>query len=354
MASQTVAYIEAAATALPAYGYSQEEIAQAVGSFFTNADGDSIAKIFKNTRVRRRYFAQPLAFYRQPQGFAQKNNDAVEKTCALGMAALDSLCQEAGLSLQDINQLVVVNSTCLATPTLDALLLHKTDLPKTCQRTPLFGLGCVGGAAGLARAAALVGHRAQGVCALLAVELCGHTFNQSDQSSKNLIATALFGDGAASVLLRSQRTFQAKAKIVATGSMTFPDSIGVMGWHFSELGLGLVLSRELPDIVRRYLKDACIDFLRSAGIDPQAIRHYLAHPGGPKVIEAIQETLELEPEKFELTWRHLEACGNLSSASVLFVLQEALKSKLLGQGELALLFALGPGFSAEFVLLEGL
>ncbi|MBI2069903.1 MAG: type III polyketide synthase [Elusimicrobia bacterium] len=345
-----MAFIRAVAVCSPEHRYPQEELAEAVGACF--GSGAGARRIFQNAGIRSRRLAQPIQWHLKPKSFQEKNDDAVVKACELSNGALSALAAQAGFSLDDLDHLVTVNSTALATPTLDALLIHRMGLRPTIGRTPLFGLGCLGGAAGLSLAARLADARPQERVALVCVELCGHTFNPADQSAKNVVAAGLFADGAAAVLLSGRQGPGARLEIIRSGSMTFPDSIGVMGWHFSELGLGLVLARDLPDVVRRHLAPALSSFLTGAGVRFDEIKHFIVHPGGPKVIDAVRDSLHLSEEHLRASRRHLEECGNLSSASVLFVLRDVLEQTAVRPGELGLLFALGPGFSAEFLLLK--
>lgn len=347
-----MSFIDDVATAVPGNACVQEELVKHAQKLFDGQPATAAKRIFQRSRVRRRFLSRPPEFYFQPRPFSVKNADAVDAALAVSRQALESLARQSGLDLGTIGSLTVVNSTCLATPTLDALLMNQLPLPRDCRRTPLFGLGCAGGAIGISRAAVFAQTWSERPAVLLAVELCGHTLSLQDRSVKNLIATSLFGDGAAAVLFSGRQTARSRAQILKTVSVTFPDSLGVMGWQFSELGLGLVLAQELPEVVYKNLKPAYFSFLESAGVKTDQIRHYLVHPGGPKVIEAIRDSLGLTDHDLELTWRHLEEFGNLSSASVLFVLRDFLACHAYADGDLGVLMAMGPGFSAEFVLLR--
>ncbi len=345
-----MSFIETIATAVPKNKLSQQTLADFAKKIFGSTFESAYWKVFESAKVQTRYFSQPIKYYLTEHSFKEKNEDAVEKICELGEIAINELCSQTSLTLAEIEQLVVVNSTALATPTLDALLIHRMKLSGDLTRTPLFGLGCVGGAVGLSRANVLAASSQNLV--LLNVELCGHTFNVKDLSLKNLIATTLFGDGASAVLLRSYRSQKSQAEIVVSGSVTFPDSTNIMGWYFSELGLGLVLSRDLPGLVEAKLKPELERFLKKAKLGWKDISHFIVHPGGPKVIEAVQKSLSLDNKHLDLSWRHLANFGNLSSASVIFILKDFLEAKRAKAGELGLLFAMGPGFSAEFVVLK--
>jgi len=217
---------------------------------------------------------------------------------------------------------------------------------------PIFGLGCVAGAAGIARAADYVRAFPGEVAVLLSVELCSLTVQREDLSIPNLIATGLFGDGAAAVVVVGEERRGEGPRVVATRSIFYPDSERVMGWDISEAGFKIVLSAEVPEVARRFLRRDVEAFLADCGLALADVSSWVAHPGGPKVLEAMQEALDLPADALEITWRSLQEVGNLSSASVLLVLEETLEHRRPAPGSLGLLMAMGPGFCSELVLLE--
>ena len=224
------------------------------------------------------------------------------------------------------------------------------------RRTPIFGLGCVGGAAGIARASDYLRAFPDRVAVLLSVELCSLTLQRDDFSIPNIIASGLFGDGAAAVVLtggaRTPRATGAAPRVVATGSVFYPDTERVMGWDIVDTGFKVVLSAKVPEVVREHVRGDVDAFLAAHGLARSDIRHWIAHTGGPKVLEAFEAALELPAGALARSWQSLRETGNLSSASVLFVLGELLDSGEARPGDLGLLMAMGPGFCAELVLLR--
>jgi alkylresorcinol/alkylpyrone synthase len=225
-------------------------------------------------------------------------------------------------------------------------------MPPHVKRTPIFGLGCVAGAAGIARAADALRAHPDDHAVLLSVELCSLTLQREDLSVANVVASGLFGDGAAAVVLAGGARERRGPVVLATRSVLYPDTERVMGWDIVDSGFKVVLSANVPEVIRAHLRPDVDRFLADHGLDLSRIRHVVAHTGGPKVLEAVEGALELAPGRLERSWRSLEEIGNLSSASVLFVLGDLLDADEARPGDLGLLVAMGPGFCAELVLLE--
>jgi alkylresorcinol/alkylpyrone synthase len=242
--------------------------------------------------------------------------------------------------------------TGVAAPSLDARLMNRLSLPRRVKRLPVFGLGCVAGAAGIARAADYVKAYPRDVMVLLSVELCSLTLQRQDLSVANLISSGLFGDGAAAVVVVGGERAAAGPRVRASRSVFYPDSEHVMGWDISERGFQVVLSPGVPEVVRQNLCQDVDGFLAEHGLTRQDISSWVAHPGGPKVLEAMQESLALPEGALDVTWRSLREVGNLSSTSVLLVLAETMEKHRPAAGSPVLLLALGPGFCCELVLLE--
>jgi alkylresorcinol/alkylpyrone synthase len=250
-----------------------------------------------------------------------------------------------------VDALFFVTVTGVATPSIDARLMNRLALPSRVKRVPIFGLGCVAGAAGVARAADyLRGHPGE-VAVLLSVELCSLTLQREDLSVPNLIASGLFGDGAAAVVLVGSDRQTGGPRVVDSRSIFYPDTERVMGWEVSEQGFKIVLSAEVPEMVRRHLRGDVDAFLAAHGLARDDISVWISHPGGPKVLEAMQESLELPDEALESAWKTLREVGNLSSTSVLLVLEQTLASPP-APGSWGLMSAMGPGFCSELVLLR--
>ncbi|HWN45051.1 MAG TPA: 3-oxoacyl-[acyl-carrier-protein] synthase III C-terminal domain-containing protein, partial [Thermoanaerobaculia bacterium] len=255
-------------------------------------------------------------------------------------------------STADVDALIFVTVTGVATPSIDARLMNQLGLPPRVKRMPIFGLGCVAGAAGIARAADYVRAFPDQVAVLLSVELCSLTLQAADLSIPNLIASGLFGDGAAAALVVGDDRPADGPEIVATRSIFYPDSEQVMGWDISQDGFKIVLSAEVPDVVRQFLRRDVDAFLADQGLTRADISSWVCHPGGPKVLEAMQESLELPEGALDVTWRSLQEVGNLSSTSVLLVLAETLENHRPEPGSWGMITAMGPGFCSELVLLR--
>jgi alkylresorcinol/alkylpyrone synthase len=234
--------------------------------------------------------------------------------------------------------------------------MNRLRLPAETKRVPIFGLGCVAGAAGIARCADYVRAYPEQVALLLSVELCSLTLQRGDLSIPNLIASGLFGDGAAAVVVAGDGVPPNGASwgpaVIASRSAFYPDTERVMGWEISEDGFKVVLSAEVPDMVVRHLRRDVDAFLRDQGLGLGDIASFVCHPGGPKVLEAMERALELPPDALELTWRSLREVGNLSSTSVLLVLERTMSERRPPAGSYGLLLAMGPGFCSELVLLR--
>lgn len=353
--------IAAVASALPAHFYDQEtllaRLQQEWGGRHFNTE--RLRKLHENVLVGGRHLALPLERYGQLDTFGKANDAWIEVGLELGARAVEGAIEAAGIPRDRIGSMITVSVTGLAVPSLDARLMNRIELPRDLRRVPIFGLGCVAGAAGVARAADYVRAYPDQAAVLLSVELCSLTLQREDLSVPNLIASGLFGDGAAAVIVCGDELTPGNSsesepgpRIVASTSVTYPDSERVMGWDIDERGFGIVLASSVPDVVRRHLRADVDRFLEEQGLTLQQIESFVCHPGGPKVLLAMQEALELDDAALELTWRSLREVGNLSSTSVLMVLEETMRSRRPEPGSLGLLLAMGPGFCSELVLLE--
>lgn len=326
-----------------------------VGDVVLGADGSRrglLEKVHAAAGVSTRHLVQPLESYRGPQDFGRTNDTWIATGLDLAQRALLDALAAAGLTPQDVDCIVTVSVTGVAAPSLDARLVPLIGLRPDVKRVPVFGLGCVAGAAGVARVHDyLVGHPGD-VAVLLSVELCSLTLQHDDASTANLVASALFGDGAAAVVMvGADRTPPVPApRVLATRSRLYPDTADVMGWQVGAGGFRIVLSPDVPKVVSRYLREDVDTFLAGAGLTLDDVRRLVVHPGGPKVLTAVAEALQRPVEDVAVTRDLLEANGNLSSASVLHVLERTMADPP-PPGSYGLMLAMGPGFCSELVLL---
>jgi alkylresorcinol/alkylpyrone synthase len=338
--------------ALPGPCHSQEVLLAGLRELWSEGirNPKRLDQIHRNVLVGGRHLALPLEEYRDLHGFRAANDAFIRCAVPLGEAAVRDALERAGLEPRDVRHLFFASVTGLATPSIDARLMNRLGLRSDVKRTPIFGLGCVAGAAGIARASDVLRAYPAEVAVLLCVELCSLTLQREDLSVPNLIASGLFGDGAAAVVLTGRDVPHAGPRILATRSVFYPGTEDAMGWEIGDSGFSVVLSAEVPRIARGIRKDVD-EFLAGEGFELDDVTHFICHPGGPRVLEAFEEALELPKQALELSWRSLREIGNLSSASVLMVLGDTLAREPV-PGSLGLLMAMGPGFCAELVLLR--
>lgn len=352
-------YVASVGRALPRHYHDQEELLEAFRRLWGPRlhNPARLDQLHRNVLVGGRHLALPLEAYEKLEGFGDANDAFISCAVDLGEQAVAAALERAGLGPRDVDHLYFVSVTGIATPSIDARLVNRMGLRPDVKRTPIFGLGCVAGAVGLTRAADAV--RAwPGQCAvLLSVELCSLTLQRGDASIPNLIASGLFGDGAAAVaVLGAEHPALRRMpdppgpRIVATRSVFHPGSEGVMGWDVTDEGFRVVLSGEVPAMARE-VRPAVDAFLAEQGLALADIARFICHPGGPKVLEAFEACLELPRDALKVTWDHLAQVGNLSSASVLMVLEETLRDAP-ARGSHGLVIAMGPGFCSELVLLR--
>ena len=311
-----------------------------------------LERLHRNVLVGGRHLALPLEDYETLNGWGEANGAWIRVAVEVGERAVRDALAQSGLNVADVDSLIFVSVTGIATPSIDARLMNRLGLPPGVKRLPIFGLGCVAGAAGIARAADYVKAFPNQVVVLLSVELCSLTFQLQDVSIPNLISSGLFGDGAAAMVVVGAERPAAGPRVVATRSIFYPDSERVMGWDISERGFQVVLSSGVPQVVRDHLREDIEHFLADEDLTLRDISSWVTHPGGPKVLEAMEETLELDNGALDVTWKSLREVGNLSSTSVLLVLAETMASRRPAPGSLGILMAMGPGFCSELVLLE--
>jgi alkylresorcinol/alkylpyrone synthase len=348
--------IRAVSRALPDNWVDQETLTAAFLDAWRGAHFNvgRLEELHRAVQVSGRYLALPIEEYRRYPSFARRNEAWASVAVDLGEAAVRRALDRAGLAPEDVDHLFFVSTTGIATPNVDALLANRLALRPHVRRSPLFGLGCAGGAAGIARATDVLRAYPDQVAVALSVELCSLTLQPGDLSIPNIIAAGLFGDGAAAVVLAGagRNGGHAGPRVVDTASVFYPDTERVMGWDVVDSGFKIVLSAKVPHVVRAHVRGDVDAFLAGWKLGRSDIRHWLAHTGGPKVLLAFEEALELPAGALERSWRSLRETGNVSSASVLFVLGELLDSGEAKEGERGLLVAMGPGFCAELALLQ--
>ncbi len=335
------------ASALPPHRVGQEDAKEFARRLFAGAHRDigRLLPIFDNARIENRYFCVPQEWFEEDHTFPEKNALYVEHALNLSEKAARRALDRATVSLEEVGAVFFVSTTGLATPSLDSKLIFRLGLSEHTRRVPIWGLGCVGGAAGLARAADYArAYPGQSVL-LVGVELCGLTFQRGDLSKSNLVATSLFADGAAAVLLGAGDG----PGLLGGHSTTWPGTEDIMGWELVEAGLQVRFARSVPDVVEGRLRENMEAACASLGIEFSDLKHFVLHPGGAKVLVAYERVLGLEPGALDLSREVLRECGNMSSVSVLFVLERFLEKHRTASGEYGSISALGPGFSAEHV-----
>jgi alkylresorcinol/alkylpyrone synthase len=337
-------------TAVPPFSLGQPEVAERVRLLFSEVDGEAVERlmpIFGNAGIERRYSCVPIDWYVDAHGWRDRNALYIEHAVNLLERAARDCLEAADLRPEDIDAVVAVSTTGVATPSLDALLINRLRLRPDVVRLPIFGLGCAGGVLGLARATDIARSAPDARVLYLAVELCALCFRKNDTSKSNFVATALFGDGAAAAVISAAGDDGPIFR--ASGEHTWPDSLDIMGWDVAEDGLKALFSRDIPTLVRAQMRGVAAEFLAKHELTFADIDHFACHPGGAKVLTALEEAFGLAEDSLIESRSVLRDFGNMSAVTVLFVLERMLAAGVRGR---MLMTALGPGFTAAFQLLE--
>jgi alkylresorcinol/alkylpyrone synthase len=335
----------------------QTDVKEFIYSLFSNTgmNINRLIGVFDNANVSRRHFSAPISWFGSGHSFPVRNNVFIDTALKMSIEAINNCLQKVNAAYTDIDHIFFVTSTGLSTPTIDALLINELKFNSHIKRTPIWGLGCAGGAAGLSRAMEYTKAYPDKTALLVVVELCSLTFQKDDLSKSNVIATSLFSDGAAAVLVVGDKSkFSGNKGILLKDSLstTYYDSLDVMGWDIVEEGFKVIFSHDIPAIVRECVLHNIMELLSEHKLSLPDIKHYVTHPGGVKVMKAYEDSLGLTNGLLDNAKKVLDEHGNMSSASVLYVLNEFLTQAEFNAGELGLITALGPGFSSELILFK--
>ncbi|MFI5098630.1 MAG: type III polyketide synthase [Candidatus Acidiferrales bacterium] len=346
--------IASVASAFPKNYYKQEVVVEALKKQWRKhlPNVDILDRLDGSMKVEGRYAVESIEFYENMETWGEANNTWIEHALDLGEKALCRAVQKAGLEPKDLSALFMTSVTGIAAPSIDARLVNRMGLSPNIKRIPIFGLGCVAGAAGISRAADYVRGYPDQAAALLSVELCSLTLQKKDLSMAHLISALLFGDGSAATVVVGSEVECSGPEILATKSIFYPNTERVMGWDISEQGFRIVLSPEVPDTVIKHLGGDVDTFLGEQGLKRSDIKSWIMHTGGPKVLEATAIALGLTEKDLAPSWDCLKKVGNISSTSVLLVLEDVYTHRRPVPGALSILAAMGPGFCSELVLLR--
>ncbi|MFZ3590927.1 type III polyketide synthase [Bacillus sp. DJP31] len=326
-------------------------------------DMSRLLTVFENGEIQKRNFAKDINWFKDDHTFEEKNQAYIEHAVEFGVESVKQCLSnkeylEKKVRYDEIEAIFFISTSGLSTPTIDAKIMNHLPFSPHTKRIPIWGLGCAGGASGLSRAFEYCLAYPSSKVLVVAVELCSLTFQKNDRSKSNLIGTSLFGDGVATLLVMGDNATIHRSKkheyipsIIDTQSTLMPHSEDVMGWDIKNEGLYVIFSKDIPTIITDWLKPNVEKFLHKHQLSLQDVEHFIAHPGGKKVIEAYEKSLGFSKAKTEISRKVLQEHGNMSSATVYYVLDEFMKCDQQA-GEFGLIAALGPGFSSELLLVK--
>lgn len=351
-AATSHATIVAIATALPPYTITREDVKYYMGRVFDIPERklEAMMSIVDNAQVHNRHSIFPIEYTVEPRPLSQTNNEYIEHAVKLGREAAEKCLERAGLRPDEIDLIITVSCTGFMIPSLDAHLINLMGFRSNVRRMPFTELGCAAGAMALGRAADFLTARPGGNVLIIAVELPSLTFQRKDISQANLISSILFGDGAAAVIVSGNN--RRGPRILVSETYTFPDSLGAMGFDLKDSGFHILLAKDVPEMIGAKIGGLVQGFLERHGRKREDIKGWILHPGGARLLGNVETELGLTKCDTQPSWDILGKVGNLSSATILFILQEWLEKRPLKSGEYALAAAFGPGFSAEFLLLQ--
>ena len=337
------------------YKVAQDEVKQCAQNLFEPSfpQVGRMMSAFDNAEIKTRNFCKPLSYYATIPSFKAQNDEYINISLAYSVKAIEECIELAGIKKEDITDIIFVSTTGLSTPSIDALIINKMRLNQNICRLPVFGLGCAGGVAGFAKACRLAIANTNAVVLLVAVELCSLTFLRNDYSKSNFIGSSLFADGIATCIITGDNytnTTNKKIAFLASQSRLYYDTLDVMGWEFTGNGFKVLFSQDIPNIITKNIHTDVTNFLEQNNLQLSDIKNFIFHPGGKKILTAYQETLKVEGDFLKNTREAMQENGNMSSPTVLYVLE---KFFTLGfEDGYGLMVTMGPGFSSEMVLLQ--
>nr|WP_294944054.1 3-oxoacyl-[acyl-carrier-protein] synthase III C-terminal domain-containing protein [uncultured Mucilaginibacter sp.] len=312
---------------------------------------DRLMPAFDNTEIITRNFCKPITYYAEPNTFEQRNDDYIENALQYSIQAVEEAVAKAGINKDDITDLIFVSTTGLATPSIDALIINKMRLNPHINRIPVWGLGCGGGVSGMAKANTLAKANPDAIVLLVAVELCSLTLIKNDYSKSNFIGSSLFSDGVAAVIVKGDNhQTEKKISILTASSKLYYDSLEVMGWDFKDTGFKVLFSKDIPTFIHENIRGDIDTFLAKQNLELNDIKNFVFHPGGKKVLDAYADALAVEGDFLHNTRQVMNENGNMSSVTVLYVLEKFITEGY--EDGYGLMLAMGPGFSSEMVLLD--
>ncbi|MGO4573970.1 type III polyketide synthase [Microvirga sp. 2TAF3] len=337
------------ATAVPEHVLLQTEAAAAAGTLFSErySDYERVSRVFQTAGIHKRHVVRPLEWFFEPHGWPERTAAYLDGALQLFIRAATVALEKAGLNAREIDTIVTVSSTGIATPSLEAHAHGPMGFREDVHRVPVFGLGCAGGATGLSVAAKLAQARPGTNVLFVAVELCSLAFRLDELTKANIVATALFGDGAAACILRAGE--KGIAEVEASGEHTWPNTLDIMGWSVDPQGFGVIFARAIPPFAEAHIGPAVSGILERAGLGMSDVDRFVCHPGGKKVITALERALSLDQGSLDHERAVLSDYGNMSAPTVLFVLERVVQA---GLPHRSVISALGPGFTASCVSLK--